>query len=170
MERITNITPGYDKRDPDPSKNHGIHGCDLRMVLKGKLGAVQFVLYTDWFPKSVDKEKLSFGLYPIPVDVGYHSPVPQYEGQTRIGEHRITDIFENIQLTTDLIGTGVKTPEIEKVPEQDLPICEYIGCPCYYDGSGLATIKVFDILLNEGSDGVWKHLEEYYINVFGKLE
>lgn len=47
MERITEITPAWDKRDPDPKKNYGIHGCELRMYLKGELGTVQFIVYTN---------------------------------------------------------------------------------------------------------------------------
>jgi hypothetical protein len=46
--------------------------------------------------------------------------------------------------------------------------CHYIGKPCYYDGSGLAADKYVGILLHEGSDGVWKELHKYYLQVFGK--
>ena len=43
------IAPAYDKRNIDPKKNYGgIHGCEMRFVLKGECGAVQFVLYTNW--------------------------------------------------------------------------------------------------------------------------
>jgi hypothetical protein len=44
------------------------------------------------------------------------------------------------------------------------------GEDCYYDGSSLDAIRIFDILLSEGSDGVWKALEEYYKEVFGSDE
>lgn len=77
-----NITPSWDKRNPDPTKNYGIHGCDLRMVLRGELGAVQFVMSTGWFLKSIDTSKFrSMTLYPMAVDIGYHSPIPMYEEQ-----------------------------------------------------------------------------------------
>jgi hypothetical protein len=33
FERIVTMNPAYDKRNADPSKNYGIHGVDLRMVL-----------------------------------------------------------------------------------------------------------------------------------------
>lgn len=160
MEKITTITPAWDKRDPNPEKNYGIHCCDLRMVLKGELGAVQFVLMTGWFTQNIREEYKSrnsnvMSLYPLPADVGYHSPVPRYEGQTRIGE---------VSFDVDSMS------ETEKVPEKDLPICEYLGKPCYYDGSGLAAEEVFNILTADGSDGVWKYLENYYIKVFGELK
>jgi hypothetical protein len=158
MERITKITPAWDRRDPDPEKNYGIHGCDLRMVLVGELGAVQFVLMTGWFTNAVRAEKGTGvgNLYPLPADLGYHSPVPMYDGQTRIGEL----VFDK--------GDILKEPT--KIPEKDLPNCEYLGKPCYYDGSGLAAEETFDILTSEGSDGVWKHLEKYYIARFGELK
>ena len=48
--------------------------------------------------------------------------------------------------------------------------CELLdGKPCYYDGSGLMAEDVYKILLTEGSDGVWKNLEERYIDLFGEL-
>jgi len=40
------------------------------------------------------------------------------------------------------------------------------GRPCYYDGSTLAAQEVFDILVKEGSDGIWKKLEECYNQYF----
>jgi hypothetical protein len=172
MEKITQITPAWDKRDPDPKKNYGIHCCDLRMVLKGELGAVQFVLMTGWNLPHIQEEQKAkgnptSGLYPLPADLGYHSPKPMYEGQTRIGENRYD--FED---TEELqMGNGVlKMPKSHKVEEKDLPICEYIGCPCYYDGSGLNAERIYKIMLTEGSDGVWRELESYYITIFGELK
>lgn len=132
MERITEFTPAWDRRDPDPNKNYGIHGVELRMVLKGKLGAVQFVLYTNWYLPHIQKE-LSIDS-PIPADLGYHSPTPKYSDQ----------------------------------PARDN--CPYLdGAPCYYDGSGLNAQRIYDVLLTKGSDGVWKELEDYYIELFGSL-
>jgi hypothetical protein len=99
LERITEFAPAFDKRDPDPKKNYGIHGVDLRMVLKGEEGAVQFVLFTGWMLPHVAKELI-----------------------------------------------------------------------CYYDGSGLNAERIFGVMLREGSDGVWKALEEYYEEIFGAAE
>ena len=141
MERITRFTPAYDRRDPDPSKNYGIHCAELRMELKGKRGATQFVLYTGWHLPNVTRElgckNSAYSLLrPIPADLGYHSPKPIYDGHEPICES-----------------------------------CKLLdGKPCYYDGSGLNAECVFDILVKEGGDGVWQELEEYYINLFGELE
>ena len=86
MERIVEFYPAYDKRDSDPTKNYGIHGVDLRMVLKGERGAVQFVLYTDWQLPHVAAEHKARGLHlePLPADLGFHSPVPMYDGDEAI--------------------------------------------------------------------------------------
>ena len=88
MERIVELTPAYDKRDPNPGKNYDVHGVNLRMVLKGKRGAVHFLLYTDWHLPSVRDWLEAKGYHndPLPADVGYHSPVPMYEGQEPISE------------------------------------------------------------------------------------
>jgi hypothetical protein len=87
MERLITFKPAYDKRDDDPSKDLGVHGVTLRMVLKGKGGAYHFVLYTNWQLPHVRKEwRLSFA-GPLPADAGYHSPIPQYEGQELSQEH-----------------------------------------------------------------------------------
>ena len=150
MEKIIKFYPAFDKRNPDPHKNYGIHGVDLRMILKGNKGAVQFVLYTNWMLPHVTKEmdirilkearqgtlsdiSLQCAYHPQPADLGYHSPVPIYEGQNVCSES-----------------------------------CEYLdGKPCYYDGSGLNAESIYEVLLKEGSDGVWRELEDFYKNVFG---
>ena len=144
--RKVEFSPAYDKRHPDPSKNYGIGGVNLRMVLVGAAGAVQFVLFTQWHLNhvaeemrrgivergSVDDATLRALFQPQPADVGYHSRKPRYEGQDVMSDD-----------------------------------CEYLGCPCYYDGSGIAAWEVHQILLREGDKGVWKYLEDYYNEIFG---
>ncbi len=143
MERIVEITPAYDKRHSDPCRNYGIHGADLRMILKGDLGAVQFVLFTNWhlphvteelLQKSTDKLDIKCRFLPSPADLGYHSPKPMYEGQEIVSES-----------------------------------CECLdGKPCYYDGSGIEAEKIYNLLITEGSEAVWKLLEEKYTEMFVK--
>lgn len=135
MERITKFYPAYDKRDPDPKKDYGIHGVDLRMILKGELGAVEFTVFTGWQLPHVKEElykKMSpenhFLYDPMPADVGFHSYKP---------------IYENQKPTTE--------------------VCKHLNDkPCYYDGSGLKAIEIFDILVEKGSDAVWEELEKLY--------
>ena len=54
----------------------------LRMVLKGSKGAVQFVLLLGWNIKGREVDHL----FPMPADLGYHSPVPMYDGHDPIQE------------------------------------------------------------------------------------
>jgi hypothetical protein len=135
MERYMKIYPAYDKRDPDPMKNHGIHGCTLIVGVRGPKGAVTFTLFTNWHLPNVMAEKMNrayssnelFLLLPMPADIGYHALEPQYKGQTAKKN------------------------------------CEHLGgVPCYYDGSGLEAEKYFDILKEKGSDGLYEALEGYY--------
>ena len=147
MERITQITPAFDHRNDAEKKQYGQHCCDIRMILKGELGAYQFLLYTGWYLSGQTQN-------PIPADVGYHAPTPQYESQCATGQHcEYND-------ESDFIGCkGEPTP------------CEYLdGKPCYYDGSTLRAADMFQTLLEKGSDGVWKELEEAYIHRFGELK
>lgn len=130
LERLVTILPAWDKRHKNPSKNYGVHCCDLRMVLKGPKGAVQFILYTGWDLPHVTEE---YGVRePMPADLGYHSPTPMWEDQTPMDN------------------------------------CPYLdGKPCYYDGSSLNAERIYRVLLEKGSDGVWAELEEYYNDTFG---
>lgn len=136
LRREITFSPAFDKRDPDPCKNYGIHGCDLRMHLIGERGAVQFVLYTDWHLPHVDRELRAKGskLSPTPADLGYHSFIPLYEGQCEQAK------------------------------------CNVLGCKCFYDGSGLNAEPIYEILLREGSEGVWTALESYYDETLPTLE
>lgn len=145
FERIVYMVPAFDKRHTDPSKDYGIHGVELRMVLRGPLGATQFVLYTNWYLSHVtedmiertlshpDRIGLKCRFLPLPADLGYHWRTPQYEGQCSC---------ENCKE----IGGGV----------------------CYYDGSSLNAERIYEVLLREGSDGVWRELEAFYNDLAGK--
>jgi hypothetical protein len=147
MEKIVEFIPAFDKRNSDPSKNYGIHGVDLRMILKGDKGAVQFVVYTNWHLPHVQKEMnrkvlgqdelyVETILNPMPADLGYHSFYPMYEGQGICSES-----------------------------------CDYLdGKPCYYDGSGLNAERMYKVLLEKGSDGVWRELEDYYNKLFNQYK
>ena len=88
LVRHTDFYPAWDKRSKDPNKDYGIHSVTLRFAVSGPLGAVHFSLYTGWLLPENHKEledrdgragPISAGRVltkPIPVDVGYHSPVP----------------------------------------------------------------------------------------------
>ena len=141
FEKIVDIRPAFDKRHEDPSKNYGIGGVELRFILKGEKGAIQFLLMTHWLLPETQKEldekegrgELVHSKYtsrPLPADLGYHSPVPMYEGQ------------ESMECTL--------------IP----------GGKCYYDGSGLRAYDVYRAMLKEGDKGIWDMLESEYKCLF----
>jgi len=149
MERRVEFRPAYDRRDPDPKKDYGIHGVDIVFYVIGEKGAVQFGTSTGWLlPKTVIEDEhvdwnnwhkynnmLSMHNqrlgYPMPYDLGYHSKTPMYE--------------DHPALDCDLLEEGGK---------------------CYYDGSGLNAYAVFDVLVHKGSEGVYEYLENYYKELF----
>lgn len=96
FERLIQWEPGFDcmrfecrhgseRCMPGGGGSHGCNGLQLRFVLKGEAGAVQFLLMTDWLPepKSLDRRKREriAALYPLPADLGYHSLRPHYKDQ-----------------------------------------------------------------------------------------
>jgi len=86
LERITVVEPAYDRRHEDPDKNYGIHGCNLRFVLKGPDGAVQFLVFTGWHLRSVDGSTWQArDMEPMAADLGYHSYMPTYHDQQNMG-------------------------------------------------------------------------------------
>jgi len=89
LERLLEFDPAYDKRSSDPKINYGIHGVEMRWIVKGEEGAIQFVVYTNWHLSHVANElkgKSHVFYEPLPVDVGYHSKVPRYDGQHPVNE------------------------------------------------------------------------------------
>jgi hypothetical protein len=139
FEQTITMSPAFSKRDPNPAKDRGIGAVTIRFVLKGPLGATQFVIGTDWYlPDDQRRMRLRTGILadsiqPSGWDIGYHSPHPQYEGQSAMGE-----------------------------------ACEYLnGQPCYYDGTSLGADEFVPKFLAGGSDAVWKMLRKRYDSLFG---
>lgn len=91
------IRPAYDKR----AEGYGQHCVEMCWYLHGEKGVIQFVLFTGWYlsiigKPSTDWQELHSGRYqaswddtnkPMPADLGYHSPVPMYEGQAKLTCH-----------------------------------------------------------------------------------
>lgn len=172
LERIVEFDPAYDHRQPDPKQNFGIHGVQVRFVLKGERGAVQFLLYTSWqLPHVAAEYRAEFMAHPdrvpvllfepMPADLGYHSPVPMYEGHEPMG----SSITKWVDPPEDNPEDFKKVPQSE--PTGTFTPCPYLNAlPCYYDGSTLNARPVFEALLMDGDAGVWRNLENYYRQVF----
>lgn len=210
MERILEVPAAYDKRSDDPKKDYGIHSAEIRMILKGPEGAVQFVVYTARYDEAVHKElirkqhipkeyeplhkwfgpmtpgkeveelieygrwfrksfpghsMMGFLFKPQPADVGYHSPKPMHAHQDPTGSWQYTG-----EMIMEVVSDSPSQATLIEVPERvrkEPPPCPYLdGKPCYYDGSGLHAERVYDLLLNQGEEAVWKYLEKYYQDTF----
>lgn len=148
FRKIVEWTPAFDRRDPTPSKNYGIHGMELRFVLKGPEGAVQFLISTNWqLPHVAEEQKRAPAVAPwphlvcgpTPADIGYHSSRPIWEYQVKDG------------------------PAFDECPWLD-------GQPCYYEGSGLHARDVFAIFTEHGEQAMWDYLRAYYEDTFDSKE
>lgn len=177
MERITKIRPAWDKRNPDPKKDYGIHSMQIWMILKGDLGAVHFTFSTGIFLEetekrlakegSLDWEELSPGhwfsvIKAMGYDVGYHSPKPLYEGQEVVWPTKRIEPKKKAPMNFEDEDT---LPTYEKIGDA-APVCEWLGVPCYCDGSAMRAEEWFNILRAEGSDKIWEMMEAEYQSRF----
>jgi hypothetical protein len=155
VERVGNIERrivfevGYDHRafpDECGGGGHGQHGMNMRWVLIGPKGAVQWLVYmTNWVPGNVRHGEVG-AEHPVSIvpvnrvigdgmaaDIGYHSPVPLWEGQEEYGHMKC-----------------------ELLPEGE----------CYYDGSGVNAEPLLEAFLAHGPHAVWAALARYYGSTF----
>lgn len=139
MERITHFSPAFDKRHADPAKNYGVGGVKVRMILKGDEGAVHFVFSTGMMLPSTYKwwNEKNLGNFD-----GDFLPYMGYD----VGYHSHSPTYEGQEISQ--------------------ANCEWIGGPCYSDGSALRSDDYMKVLLNQGSDRVWEMLEEEYKEQF----
>lgn len=101
---------------------------------------------------------------PLPADLGCHSPKPMYPDQKPMGAEKFD--FDHMETLKGLSG-DIKIPTM--VETGTFTPCEYLdGHACYYDGSTLNAERIYQVLLTEGSAGVWRELREYYDSTFGK--
>ena len=139
FEKIVWVQPAFDKRDPDPKKDYGIGACRIVFILKGPLGAVQFMIGTRWHLPHIQRDKRQWQhdsdtrfdrIYPGGWDLGYHSIKPMYDGQ------------------------------------KPMERCDVLDVPCYYDGSSLMADEMVGDFLSGGTKWLWPKLEEYYNETF----
>lgn len=158
FERIVKIAPAFDH----VAQGGGRHGVTMSFVLKGQKGAVQFVLFTNWFlpecqevmdeavMEKPDQVTISALLHPLPAGLRVHSPKPLSEGDQP--ERQI------LKRALDLL--------IPPCPGQARSrSCPYSGHPdglCYSDESFTAGDAIFQALVAGGDDGLWGALEERY--------
>jgi len=143
--RKIEIYPAYDKRDTDPKKNYGIHGVTMVFVLRGPKGAISFTLYTNWHLPHVQEEltRKCNGSFQGGIFYCRQCPMP-------------ADISYH---------SPVRTHKYQYETKE----CSYLdGKPCYSDGSSLMARDVFNKMVAEGEEGLWKELENRYNSQFNK--
>lgn len=176
LERRVIFRPAFHKIHSDPKKNFGVHGMEIWMVVIGDKGACHFGLSTGMMlPKTFDYWKATgkgqnlLGTMQMGVDVGYHSKEPIHDFQKENGPNWPTKIRKK--------NPGLPDPGIDATKEERMaymanftfdkigdtpPNCEYLGVPCYCDGSALLADEWKDIFLEKGDDVIWAMLEENY--------
>lgn len=165
LTREVEFEKGYDCGGPNgcafgqstcaPGKGgyHGMHGANMRFLLKGAFGTVDFVVYTNWYAKDtverIENDKKRW--------------VPRGSGSFDVGH--LASLFFG-PMPADLGYHALDVSESRKEWMQPRDNCPYLdGKPCYYDGSGLNAEPVFELLVTQGSEAVWDYLHDYYVDV-----
>lgn len=145
MKKEITFVPAFDKRNSNPSKSYGIHGVDIKFIYGDGRGYVQFVLYTNWQLPSVEEEALA-------------------KANSSIATNRYPFVMWQKPMAADL-GYHSPTPIFEGQDPMDN--CHLLGGgKCYYDGSRLNAERIFTVLREQGSEGVWSELESYWKELF----
>jgi hypothetical protein len=144
MKREVKFTPAYNR-----GAQGGIHGVELEFAVVGELGAVTFKIFTNWQLPEVRENMLNSS-----TSFGYVQKYP------------FTFVMEPIPAD---LGFHSRLPAYEG--QQYMSECTYTpeGEGCYYDGSSMAAVNLFDVLVAEGSDGVWRELESKYELEYGEF-
>jgi hypothetical protein len=145
------FTPAWDKTDPDPSKNCGVHGMELIFTLSGPEGGVTFTIYTNWMLPHVQAKHDEL----LP---GYIKAGDDWLSE-RPKTHNMMHLFHKPQPATITYHSKKPTYDGQKSTQND---CKITGGPCYCDGSGLAAQELFTKFVAEGEDAVWRELTEWY--------
>jgi hypothetical protein len=137
LEESVQFTPGYNCPASGPH-GHGVHGMEIRWLLRGPAGAVWLALGTMWTPGELvpghglpldgriapqDRQPSGYGL-------GYHARIPHYEGH--------------------------------QVSRAD---CDVISGPCYTDMSFGGADEPVGRFVAEGEQAIWDALETEYASL-----
>ncbi len=142
LQHIVKFVPAFDRRDPDPAKNYGIHGVTLFMTLVGDLGAISFCVYTNWHLPHVTKERNS-------------KPYEAINGDAHWMERPM--------------AANVSYHSLAPVPDRESHKCEWLGDRlCYGEVLTFSGADHYlDVLIEKGDEGLWGELEEAYNEQFG---
>jgi len=138
--REVRFEPGYDHRAEDATKpwgtRRGCHGMNIRWLLHGPAGTIQFLIYSSWLPSWVGDSTFGKTITvppgepvhpPMGADLGHHWDEATYEGEKGFDK-------------CDVRPAG----------------------RCFNDGSGLRADDLLGVLLTEGHEAVWSAMEDDY--------
>ncbi len=133
--------PAFDKRHPEAKKDYGIAGVRIFFALRGPKGAVTFSLFTGWMLPHVINEWM---MEEPKLDRFHYTPMP-----AGLDFHKPAILAD---------GDDVTAKE-----------CEWLGgSPCYCGGAILPSEEVFELLVSQGEEAVWRYLRGYYEEIFNQ--
>lgn len=139
LERTIEVYPGYDRRHTDRAKDEGMHGAEFMFILRGEKGSITFRCYTDWLPL-ITQESLM-------------------EGSRRSGVVGVQPVPQDM-----VIHSPTPLSYGQLIARKD---CPYTATGvCYSDTSSKIAHYLRDLLLLEGSEGVWRELQVRYRAAF----
>lgn len=140
--REIRVLPGYDHRD-EPGDNRGAHGAEIVLILRGPRGAIAAKISTGWVSR--------------PLAGNYAHGRGE---QARRGKPGVDSTLATIYPSGSYVGAHSYEPR--EGFEKDGP-CDWLGSAvCYGTGGFMASDKVVEILVAEGSDAAFEHLESLY--------
>lgn len=137
------FNPAWDDR----SQGGGIGSVDIQFILAGDIGAVEFLLRAGWWLPHVEHELRCKG-----ADRGTeYSDSPLAPWPKDLGYHSPKPLYKGQLMSADN--------------------CPFTGGPCYSSDSPRWNVDpIFEALKREGSEGVWRALEEYYREIFEEVD
>jgi len=165
LERSIDWSPAWDRRSNDPSKDYGVHGVQMVWMVRGPMGAITFVVYTNWMLPHVyewqdTKRKIDFMKGVSKLKLRAELEHGKLEGTP------ILEVFEDTccsfldrPMAADIGYHSLRSQYCGQEPQEE---CRYVFGPCYYDGSALRSQDVFQVLVEHGGEVLWRYLEWEY--------
>ena len=142
LTREIKIIAGYDYRD-EPNDQRGAHGAELILILRGPLGVIAAKISTGWVARPV---------------IGH---VVHGRPQRRREKPGVDDGVRDCYPSGSYVGSH--TPARIGDDEENGGACSWLGTDvCYGTGGYLAGDKVLELLVTQGSDAAFDHLEGLY--------
>jgi hypothetical protein len=153
VSRKVIILPAYDKRDPNPNNSYGTNAMMLVFGIDGPDGCVRFQINTGWNLPHIQKEVIQ----------RYKDEIVSIIEQQDENEWKyMYNPF--LPHPSDL---SYHSHEALAPGEFHSDHCEWLsGTQCWFYGTSSEAKKVFDIMVRDGDEAMWKFLEDFYRDTF----